>query len=51
MKIFCTSDIHEAFGVEKLNKTIVINCACMKGKVRGIIFETESNSYKEVLLK
>lgn len=50
-KLFICSHIYEDFGVEKLNKAIVINCACMKGYIRRVIFDIDSNSCEEVLLK
>ncbi|WP_192845051.1 metallophosphoesterase family protein [Clostridium ljungdahlii] len=49
-RLFICGHVHENFGIKKLNKTTVINCACMKGAVRGVIFDTSSNSYAEVVL-
>lgn len=49
-KLFICGHVHEDFGTKRLNKTTVINCACMKGAVRGVIFDTDSNSCVEVVL-
>lgn len=49
-ELFICGHVHEDFGVAILNKTTVINCACVSGTVRGIIYDTDSNFCVEVIL-
>jgi len=47
-KIWLCGHIHEDYGVSKIGETLVINCACdnLKGKLRGVIFDTERLQYE-----
>lgn len=49
-KIWFCGHIHENHGVSKLEKTLVINCACdhLKDRLRGVIVDTETLEYSFV---
>jgi len=49
--IFLCGHVHEDYGVKKLGNTLVVNCACEKLINRGMIVDTNTLEYKEVILK
>ncbi|AWI06723.1 metallophosphoesterase family protein [Clostridium drakei] len=49
--VFFCGHIHEEFGVDRLGNTVVINCACSRSIARGIIFDTETNVFEEIILE
>ena len=48
--VFICGHIHEAYGFEKLENTMVVNCACSYYENRGIVIDTETKICLEIML-
>jgi hypothetical protein len=48
--IYFCGHVHEAFGVENIGETMVINSSCYNDQIRGITINTETLEYEKVYL-